>query len=171
MRDNVVKTVAVDGREFTLTFYKRSAPRWVPPVGRYGRGYMDSTYREYDRKPRLYPSFKESLYDNLVNRTSRPSRALGKLVRPALKALGYNSTIGWSQTAGCSCPCSPGWVWTNAPEITFGDSYPTRRYDAYITAEELPQVRDDETALFDRLGRAMALDADPTLSNLSEVAL
>lgn len=55
----------------------------------------------------------ETLLDNLQNRRSRPYNEYRKQVMPAvLKALGLpaGTKVKWSQYAGCSCPCSPGFI-------------------------------------------------------------
>ena len=55
----------------------------------------------------------ESLLDNLMNRKTRPYNEYRKQVIPAvLAALGLpaGTKVKWSQYAGCSCPCSPGFI-------------------------------------------------------------
>jgi hypothetical protein len=55
----------------------------------------------------------ETLLDNLQNRRSRPYNEYRKQVMPAvIRALGLpaGTRVKWSQYAGCSCPCSPGFV-------------------------------------------------------------
>jgi hypothetical protein len=67
----------------------------------------------YNAAPRIYVSIEgENILDNLQNRTSRPSRLYAEAVAPALAALGLADTCkgSWSQYAGCTCPCSPGFV-------------------------------------------------------------
>jgi len=55
----------------------------------------------------------ETIMENLVNRRHRPYVAYRKEILPDLyKQLGWDSSVKarWSQYAGCSCPCSPGFV-------------------------------------------------------------
>lgn len=53
----------------------------------------------------------ESVIENLVNRRSRPYKALRPIVLEELKKHGIPfKNIRWSQRAGCSCPCSPGFI-------------------------------------------------------------
>lgn len=56
----------------------------------------------------------ESILQNLQDRRIRPYNVYKKEVLPLLAAqLGFDvSTLDlrWSQRAGCSCPCSPGFV-------------------------------------------------------------
>lgn len=58
----------------------------------------------------------ETILDNLVNRRTRPYTLLRPYVLEALDAAGISvDKMRWSQTAGCSCPCSPGYVLYGAP--------------------------------------------------------
>lgn len=72
--------------------------------------------RRYQRntKTRIYVWPKgETLIENLENRKSRPYDLFRKQVIPTVLAqLGVDAStkIRWSQYAGCSCPCSPGFV-------------------------------------------------------------
>ena len=61
---------------------------------------------------RLYVFLKdESLIDNINNRRRRPIAAWRKIAIEALAEAGINySELRWSQYAGCSCPCSPGFI-------------------------------------------------------------
>lgn len=65
-------------------------------------------------KPRIYMDPKgENMLDNLMNRRTRPYK---EYKRAALACLEENSVdttkikLRWSQYAGCSCPCSPGFI-------------------------------------------------------------
>jgi hypothetical protein len=143
---DLVLTTKVDGREVTLTLYPRTY----------------TTYRDYNKKPRLYIHYDETLFDNLVNRTSRPSRLITKTVRAALANLGLGGTVHWSQRAGCSCPCSPGLIWTDAPHPE-GAAY---RFDVVVKVEALPEVEVSPRALANQRARAEAVLNDPTLAPL-----
>lgn len=67
-------------------------------------------YRAY-RKARAYVGVKnESLAENLVNRRNRPVVQYKKIVQQVLWALNMETKFAWSQYAGCSCPCSPGFI-------------------------------------------------------------
>lgn len=65
-------------------------------------------------KARVYFSFKgETVLDNLMNRKGRPYNALRREAMPeVLKQMGLpaDTKVRWSQYAGCSCPCSPGFI-------------------------------------------------------------
>lgn len=74
----------------------------------------------------------ESIFENLENRRSRPSTTYKKEVLPLLledvKKEGLNldgKKISWSQKAGCSCGCSPGFIINRH----YG-------YDVYVTIVE-----------------------------------
>ena len=87
-----------------------------------------SNWKEYSAATRVYIFPKgETLMDNLINRKQRPYTTYKKEVMPAvLEAMGLpsNTKIRWSQYAGCSCPCSPGF-------IVEGDS----RRDVFVDVE------------------------------------
>lgn len=55
----------------------------------------------------------ESLIDNLMNRRSRPINDFRSVASRALSGMGVDLAkieMKWSQKAGCSCGCSPGFV-------------------------------------------------------------
>jgi len=72
------------------------------------------SYKEWIKQTRIYVWPQgESIMDNLQNRRQRPYTAYKKEVIPAvLKEMGLpaDTKVRWSQYAGCSCPCSPGFV-------------------------------------------------------------
>lgn len=166
-RKQLTKTVTNGDVTATFTFYLRERPRWVSPTtnNRWDRGHMTGTEQDYNKKPRLYVSTSgETLLDNLMNRTTRPVNVWGKAVRKALAALELSGTVGWYNKAGCAmCPCSPGFIWTGAPALDFGDGYPTTKYDAYVQLADAPLVREDAAAREEQLGRLESIAHDPTL--------
>lgn len=78
-----------------------------------------TTKKRY-RPGRMYFNVaNETVLEDLINRRSRPYNEFRKLfpvVRDKLKEMGYDTDIGgkekvrWSQYAGCTCPCSPGFI-------------------------------------------------------------
>lgn len=100
--------------------------RWIPPKyhesgyrspGRYSCSLADLT-----KKPRMYVWLKdESILDNLENRRRRPHALYRAFIPKILDALNVPEAkregirFNWSQRAGCSCPCSPGFVVTGMP--------------------------------------------------------
>lgn len=56
----------------------------------------------------------ETVFENLQNRTTRPTEQYKLIALSALKQAGYDIDsfkLVWSQKAGCTmCPCSPGFI-------------------------------------------------------------
>lgn len=71
---------------------------------------------DYSRKTRVYVNIVgETLWDNLAERRSRPYNAFRPVVEAALKEHDIEfEKMSWSQKAGCSCPCSPGFILTGS---------------------------------------------------------
>lgn len=65
-------------------------------------------------KPRIYVWPEgESIIENMENRRQRPYTEWKKTILPAMVEeydLGENVKFRWSQTAGCGCGCSPGFI-------------------------------------------------------------
>ena len=62
-------------------------------------------------KARVYFTVQdETVMENLQRRRSRPIKLFRALLPEVYKALGKDSKARWSQYAGCSCPCSPGFI-------------------------------------------------------------
>lgn len=63
-------------------------------------------------KPRMYlHHLNETIADNLVGRRNRPIDIYQKFFPKIEAALGIElGKTRWSQKAGCSCPCSPGFI-------------------------------------------------------------
>jgi len=70
--------------------------------------------RRYAVKPRVYVWPRgESIIDNLMNRRSRPIKLFRQAAKDGLSAMGVDLSkveLRWSQKAGCSCGCSPGFI-------------------------------------------------------------
>lgn len=65
------------------------------------------------KKARIYVSPKgETVLENVLGgRYTRPHQAYRALVLPLIRELyGQDIKLTWSQRAGCSCPCSPGFI-------------------------------------------------------------
>lgn len=66
---------------------------------------------------KIYVSLKgETIWENLEKRRQRPYTIFKKEIIPAVLAkMGLPATtkVRWSQYAGCSCPCSPGFIVDN----------------------------------------------------------
>jgi hypothetical protein len=98
-----------------------------------------------------------NVWENFVNREARPYEAYKQVMPEVLARLGYGPDVRvkWSQKAGCSCPCSPGFVVVNDPK-------PGR--DVWVTVEAgAPTVDESPDKVARRVQRAEALDRDPTI--------
>ena len=64
------------------------------------------------RKARVYVWPQgENVIENLKNRRSRPYHEWWRLLHPLFEEYGIDpQKVRWSQKAGCSCGCSPGFV-------------------------------------------------------------
>jgi len=67
---------------------------------------------EFYAAPRLYVGVNdETILQNLINRRNRPYNIYKKMLRDSLVGEVFDlSKLSWSQYAGCSCPCSPGFI-------------------------------------------------------------
>lgn len=94
-------------------------------------------WRNYEKEPRLYFWFKgESILDHLFNRCFEPSKAIRKILDKVLSNLNIKGVtkIRWSQYAGCSCPCSPGFILYGATYLT-EDGSSKNHFDIHIEIE------------------------------------
>jgi len=105
-------------------------------------------YRNYERgwnkAPRMYVDVSEqfNVIEDLMNRHRRPYAAWRKAVRRALAGVNIDlSKMAWSQKAGCSCPCSPGFVLNKQNLEVNGEVF--YLYDIWVTLVGAPSV--DET--------------------------
>ena len=94
----------------------------------------NDNWKNYKKAPRIHVFVtKETIFDNLSNRHVRPHTLYKKVaVQPALIAMGFDPAdciVKWSQTAGCSCRCSPGFLISSKS----GKYLP--RIDAYVDVE------------------------------------
>ena len=71
-----------------------------------------SKFKPRYKTSRLYFDYKgETVMDDLQNRRSRPADLLKVLLPEIFKHYNINPKHAkWSQYAGCSCPCSPGFI-------------------------------------------------------------
>lgn len=98
--------------------------------------------RDGFKPPRMYVSVPdESMLDNLANRRRRPYNVYKTLIHSSGigRVLNLGSPLRWSQHAGCSCPCSPGFI---LPAQTFitdsGETWPF--FDVWATLESAPAI-------------------------------
>ncbi|RJQ26708.1 hypothetical protein C4577_02870 [Candidatus Parcubacteria bacterium] len=99
------------------------------------RTYHKLNIKDYHKCARFYWWFEgETVLDHLVNRKFEPYKEIRKQVLGSiLKDLGVTniSKIRWSQYAGCSCPCSPGFILDNA--LAMIDGQPESKFDVFCT--------------------------------------
>lgn len=89
----------------------------------------------YGRQPRVYVSVEdESLIENLENRRNRPVKVYRDIVKQALQEVEIGvEKLRWSQHAGCTCACSPGFVLTTSGN-TYRDAY--MMIDMWVTVKK-----------------------------------
>lgn len=91
----------------------------------------EKNYKEIRKrqKPRVYVWEKnESVMQNLVNRRQRPVELYKQFALQALQFITADKhpyKLKWSQYAGCSCPCSPGFIVEDLPAS----------YDVHVTIQ------------------------------------
>ena len=74
----------------------------------------ENTRRDWNAKTRVYiwPE-GETILENFANRRSRPINEYRSVLRQAFAQEGIDASkleYRWSQKAGCSCGCSPGFI-------------------------------------------------------------
>jgi hypothetical protein len=133
--------------------------------------YRHGTWRGYSKLPRVnvWPE-GENLLENMANRFDRPQKLYRAVAKQALADLGITGTLRWSQKAGCSCGCSPGFILrveSGWPEQdSNGDHIDEHRFDIHVDA-----VIPTQEPTGRGLDRAAQIDADPTLPDLREYAV
>lgn len=143
-------------------------PRRYPVATKIGDRYRQPSARdrrEYESSPRVYVSVEgETLLQDFVSRMDRPQRAFKAAARVAIEQFGLTRKLAklrWSQKAGCSCGCSPGFVMKPAVLPTIdGEEVGHGKYDLWVTVTGL----DAETKVTPRVvARAEAIASDPTI--------
>ena len=118
-------------RDMTITIIERK-----PMIGE---------WRDYTKAPRMYVDVKdETLLDNLMNRTRRPYSVYKTMIHGSL--LGQMLDLGkltWSRYAGCSCPCSPGFVLPNQVLNIGGRTF--SRFDVWVEIDGAPSVDESKS--------------------------
>jgi hypothetical protein len=95
--------------------------------------------RALNKNARIYFSHEnESILEGFGNRVARPVDVYRQFLPEVAKALGLpeNTKFRWSQYAGCSCPCSPGFICSEV-----------QRKDVYVTLSGAPVTNNDPEAL------------------------
>ena len=147
-REQVV-TVTIDGveQEATITFRYQFDERW----GKKARIFVDVA--------------DESLIENLENRRNRPVKVYRDIVKQALAQADVDvKNVLWSQYAGCTCACSPGFILTtNGPKNYAGkDEYAMT--NIWVTIKKQAKVQNDgyitplENYGFGEFGRSVSAE-------------
>lgn len=104
----------------TVTDFSTNTREWgyYSGTGAYRRYYTNR--RQSDRPDGHSIAYvnvqNENLLEDLMNRTSRPYNIWKQAAKDALRANGIEfKSLRWSQKAGCSCPCSPGFIIQGGP--------------------------------------------------------
>lgn len=90
-------------------------------------------WREYTAAPRMYVDVQdETIMENLMNRRSRPYNAYKTLIHGSLlhQVLSLGK-LQWSQHAGCTCNCSPGFILPTQTLSIGGMQF--RHFDVWLT--------------------------------------
>ena len=106
-------------------------------------------WRSYDAKPRMYvdATGEFNVFEDLANRRRRPFTIWRKAIRRNLAGFGIDlSEMPWSQTAGCSCGCSPALVLSKQTIGIGGETF--RHFDVWVTLEGAPSVDESKEARF-----------------------
>ena len=95
---------------------------------------------DMNKAPRLYVNVTdESVFENLENRKRRPYNVYKTLIHSSgLRTLINIDKLSWSQHAGCTCACSPGFV-LGHQNVYIGDET-FYNWDAWVTLTNAPAV-------------------------------
>ena len=135
---NFVRRYSVETERLTMevTHRRRAKPRgYAHPRDRMG----------YHAEPRLYIHHSQETtgLEQFFNRHSRPYRQYRKFIVPVVwQMLGTRGTDRWSSKAGCSCPCSPGFVMSGTPAVLFGEER-VHTYDIFVTVTGMTEFTED----------------------------
>lgn len=106
--------------DFTVADFSTNTRDWgyYSGTGPYRRYYTNR--RQSDRPDGHSIAYvrveNENVLEDLVNRTSRPYTLWKNAVEEVLRSEGIEfKALRWSQKAGCSCPCSPGFIIQGGP--------------------------------------------------------
>jgi hypothetical protein len=110
-------------------------------------------WNDRKRGSRIYIFPKgESVWNQLFNRHARPHLVWRKRVMPVvLKRLGLpaDTKFRWSTRAGCSCPCSPGFIMHSVVQYNKDSQY-AAYCDIYVTVEGLPRIDEEKARSSDK---------------------
>lgn len=113
------------------------------------RYYADMRSSEWNAAPRLYVSVNSGadfdVMESLMNRKRRPYNIYKTMIHSSsLKDIVNLDKLSWSQYAGCSCPCSPGFILNHQSVMIDGESH--YKWDAWLTLTGAPTVDESKLA-------------------------
>lgn len=134
----------------------------------YRNGRMEPSWGEYTSKPRchIFPKGENVMENLFVGRRNRPVDVYKREVIPAVKQAIVDRVMAskrgddrrvvttdevqarWSQKAGCSCGCSPGFI------VTVPEAIIDMRYDIFVdveAADDAAAVTPEAKPVLDRL--------------------
>ena len=117
----------------------------------YGDGRTQSRPSRRRRKALLFvwpdPEAEKGGMEQFIHRHNRPVALYRTLLPEIFKALGIpaDTKARWSQKAGCTCPCSPGFI---LDHNEWHDFY------AYVTADDPEAVKHDGKVPASRVKKA-----------------
>lgn len=97
-------------------------------------------WRDYSKTPRMYVRVEdETVFDNLVNRKRRPYNIYKSMLRGSgVSKVLQLGNLQWSQKAGCTCPCSPGFILP--PQAITNEDTTYHYFDVWVTLHGAPSV-------------------------------
>lgn len=103
----------------------------------YKLGSTRHDWKAFCSEPRVYIQPNgETLIDNLFNRRHRPIGLFRDIAKRALAQQGVVAPkLRWSQYAGCSCPCSPGFILIDYTTEEGHKLPDNRKFDVHVNFE------------------------------------
>lgn len=100
--------------------------------------------RGYDAAPRMYVWADETfnIAEDMMNRTRRPYTEWKKIIKPMFATYLPQvnlEKLSWSQYAGCTCPCSPGFI-LGKRGVVLADGRHFHKFDIFVTLKGAPAV-------------------------------
>ena len=94
--------------------------------------FFDKEGKNKTSKVYVHPT-NETIAENLIMRRSRNVELYKKIATACLPKFSiYFESMRWSQKAGCSCGCSPGFV--------FSSNYDRRYYNVYVSYKKVEET-------------------------------
>jgi hypothetical protein len=108
------------------------------------RRYNHNDKRGYSVAPRMYVWADETfnIAEDMMNRTRRPHTEWKKIIKPLFASYLPQVSLekfSWSQYAGCTCPCSPGFI-LGKQSVLLEDGRVFWPFDIHVTLKGAPTV-------------------------------